>query len=246
MLLAIDTATRTESVALFDETGVIGETTWRAHENHTTSLMPQLLRLMNLGGVKLEDLRAVGVATGPGSFTGLRIGLSVAKGLAYGRGLPLVGIPTLDGEAQAFAQQPLPVWAVLEAGRGRYAAAPYLIRRERVKREGDYVVGTAEQIAASILARLGGEASLKMREEQVSFALTPRVLVCGEIDGALRSTLLSRLWGLAIVAHPASSARRASFLAELAWARWQTNEIDDVEKLAPYYIPTASLPQNVP
>ena len=82
MLLAIDTATRTASVALFDERGVVGETTWHPRENHTRSLIPEVIRLLELCGGRIGEVNVVGAATGPGSFTGLRIGLSAAKGLA--------------------------------------------------------------------------------------------------------------------------------------------------------------------
>jgi tRNA threonylcarbamoyladenosine biosynthesis protein TsaB len=234
MLLAIDTATRTASVALFDEQGVCGEATWRARENHTTSLMPEVTRLMRLGGVTTEALDAVAVATGPGSFTGLRIGLSLAKGLALARGLPLIGIPTLDGLAQAFAQQPLPLWALIEAGRGRYVSGYYHPRGSQVERTGDYVIGRAEALIVNIGARL---------DQSTDGVATARVLVCGEVDANLRATLLAQLPGRVVLANPAASVRRAGYLAELAWQRWQTNQVSALDTLAPYYIPTASLPQ---
>ncbi len=226
MLLAIDTATRSASIALYNETGVIGEATWRARENHTTSLMPELLRLMRVSGVTAETVGAVAVATGPGSFTGLRIGLSLAKGFALARGLPIIGIPTLDGAAQVFAQQPLPICALLEAGRGRYAAAIYLPRATHPERQGEYVIGDVANLAKSLLAENSA-----------------RIMVCGEVDAHLRSTLLARLPGKIELANPAHNVRRAAFLAELAWQRWQTNELSDLDTLTPYYIPTASLPQ---
>ena len=78
------------------------------------------------------------VSLGPGSFTGLRIGLSVAKGLALARQVPIVGIPTLDVVAQPHMTQPLPIWAILQAGRGRICAAQYARRKGRWRRRGDY------------------------------------------------------------------------------------------------------------
>ncbi|MEW5720118.1 MAG: tRNA (adenosine(37)-N6)-threonylcarbamoyltransferase complex dimerization subunit type 1 TsaB, partial [Chloroflexota bacterium] len=129
MLLAIDTATRLASIALYTADGVQAEMTWRTRENHTVELMAQIVRLLNLSRVTKEDLRAIGVALGPGSFTGLRVGMSVAKGLAYARQIPLLGIPTLDAVAHAHAHQPLPIWAVLAAGRGRYSVAQYAVKR---------------------------------------------------------------------------------------------------------------------
>ncbi len=70
-----------------------------------------------------------------------------------------------------------------------------------------------------------------------------RILVCGEVDAHLRSTLLARLPGKVELANLAHDVRRAAFLAELAWQRWQTQQLSDLDTLTPYYIPTASLPQ---
>lgn len=228
LLLAIDTATRTASLALYDEAGVRAETTWWARENHTVSLMPQLEHLLELGGVTLDNVGAIGVATGPGSFTGLRIGLSLAKGLAMVRGMSLIGVPTLDALAQALAWQPLPIWAVLHAGRGRYAAAPYVVRRSEAERDADYLVADGVQLAAAVIRRL--EATGERG-----------AVVCGEVDRPLRSTLagLERI----AVAGPALSLRRAAYLAAVAWRRWEAQAASDLDSLVPYYIPTASLPQ---
>lgn len=243
MLLAIDTATRTASVALYDETGIIGEATWRARENHTTSLMPQLLRLMAMSGTRIEKVEVVAVAIGPGSFTGLRIGLSMAKGLALARGLPVVGVPTLDGLAQAFAQQSLPVWAVLEAGRGKFAAGRYGVRRGHVKRLGEYTVGDAEFLANSIGAALEGESTETEGSRKTARQKVGGALVCGEVDATLRSTLIARLQDRVVLATAANSTRRAAYLGEIAWQRWQTNRMNDIGTLTPYYIPTPSMPQ---
>lgn len=240
MLLAIDTATRTASVALYDETGIIGESTWRARENHTTSLMPQLLRLMRLSGTRIERVQVVAVAIGPGSFTGLRIGLSVGKGLALARGLPLIGIPTLDGLAQAFAQQSLPIWAVLEAGRGKYAAARYTVRRGNAKRVGDYAVGDATSLTQVIATSLDGETGESETGKKASRQKPGNTLVCGEVDATLRSTLIARLQERVVLATAANSTRRAAFLGELAWQRWQTDRMSDLSTISPYYIPTIS------
>jgi tRNA threonylcarbamoyladenosine biosynthesis protein TsaB len=245
MLLAIDTATRTASVALYDETGILGEATWRARENHTTSLMPQLLRLMVMSGTRIEKVQVVAVAIGPGSFTGLRIGLSVAKGLALARGLPVIGVPTLDGLAQAFAQQPLPIWAVLEAGRGKYAAARFTVRKGHAKRVGDYVVGDAENLSSVISARTDGDSTDPDSPKKGARQKSVGVLICGEVDAILASTLLARLQERAVLATAANSTRRAAYLGELAWQRWQTNRMTDLTTLTPYYIPTASLPQAI-
>lgn len=238
MLLAIDTATGTASLALYDETGIIGETTWRTREHHTRSLMPELVRLLKLCEVNVSQLRAVAVSTGPGSFTGLRIGLSAAKGLALGLNLPLLGVPTLDAAAFAFADQPLPVWAVIQAGRGRYAGALYRYYGAHMPRVSDYVVGTAEEMAKHLDDRLRrGEEGAPMEAS----AGIETALVVGEVSAALRAALEARLGAQVVFANPAANTRRAGFLAALAWQRWKSNQSDDLSALAPYYLPTLTL-----
>ena len=96
MLMAIDTATRGASLALYEPGRVLAEQTWQTKDNHTVEMMPSLVDMMGRQGLNPSQLTGVAVAIGPGSFTGLRIGLAAAKGLAMSLDVPLIGIPTLD------------------------------------------------------------------------------------------------------------------------------------------------------
>lgn len=234
MLLAIDTATRLASLALYDTQGVHAETLWRSRENHTVELMTQITRLFELAHISKQDLTAIGVALGPGSFTGLRVGMSVAKGLAFARNLPLVAIPTLDIIAQAHAYQPLPLWVVLAAGRGRYSVARYVAKRGIIKRVSDYALVDAAGLVDSITREMETESK------------TARAFVCGDVDTALAHTLTEQCGTRIVLASPAHSARRAAFLAELAWARFQRGESDDPHTLAPIYLPHESVEGSSP
>lgn len=224
MLLAIDTATNVPSIALFSAQGILGEITWQTREHHTRSLMPEIVRLLELLAVDTKQVEAIAVATGPGSFTGLRIGLSAAKGLAYSLHAALLGVPTLDVTASACALQPLPVCAVMFAGRARYAAAIYHPDAQTPVRASDYMFGSAEILASQIAENARGQ-----------FLLT------GETDDALCAQLRLHAGERVIETPRALQLRRAGFLAELAWRRWQAGERDDIETLTPYYIPTAAL-----
>ncbi len=225
MLLAIDTATRVASIALYDSNGVHAETTWRSRENHTVELMGQVVRTLASANVAKSELTAIGVALGPGSFTGLRVGMSVAKGMAFAAHLSLFGIPTLDAVAQPHAFQAMPIWAVLTAGRGRYSVARYSAGNGSVHRAGDYALVHA----AELVDLVSRDAESGVREQ--------RVLICGDIDAGLAQVLTAGLGERATIATPAMNVRRAGFLAELAWARFQRGESDDVQALAPLYTP---------
>jgi tRNA threonylcarbamoyladenosine biosynthesis protein TsaB len=213
MLLALDTATRTASLALHDGLRVRYEATWEADRRHTVQLTPRLVSALEDLGLRPEDLGGVAVALGPGSFTGLRVGLAVAKGLALARGLPLVGVPTLDVVAAAQGRSRQPLVAVLQAGRGHVCAALYRWRKGWQRREGPHLT-TWEDLAATV---------------------EKPTLFCGEIDER-GAEVLGGLKDLAALLPPACCLRRAGFLAELAWERIRQDHADDPATLAPIYL----------
>jgi tRNA threonylcarbamoyladenosine biosynthesis protein TsaB len=217
MLLAIDTATRFAALALYDQGRgrVLGEEAWHSVNNHTVELMPRLVRLMDQQAVSPTDLTGLSISLGPGSFTGLRIGLGVAKGLSLAHKIPIVGVPTLDVVAQPHQAQRLPIWAVIQAGRGRICVAHYVRHRGRWRRRGDYQLTTLEELC-------------EMEQEPSLF--------CGEIEAADAQLIRERL-GLAVaIATPALSLRRAAHLAELGWERLVRGDSDDPATLSPIYL----------
>ena len=136
MLLAIDTSTDTASLALAQDETVLAELTWRSKQNHTTQLLPDLNHLFNLTGVTAKSLTAIIVAQGPGSFNGLRVGISAAKGLAFSLGIPIIGVNSLEVAAYQYAETGLPVCAIFNAGRSEIATATYQKKRRQVATTG--------------------------------------------------------------------------------------------------------------
>jgi tRNA threonylcarbamoyladenosine biosynthesis protein TsaB len=215
VLLAVDTSTRTMGVALYNGAVVLAESIWSSADFHTVELAPAVAEILARSGVSAGDLHALAVALGPGSFTGLRIGLALVKGLALAGRLPVVGVPTLDFLAAA---QPLdenrPLAAVLRAGRGRLAVNWYRVEKNSWIFSGETAVHTLE----SLLERLHEPA-----------------IVCGELTADERRSLESARKQVRL-ASPAQSLRRPAFLAELAWKRWQAGQVDDPASLAPVYL----------
>jgi tRNA threonylcarbamoyladenosine biosynthesis protein TsaB len=213
MLLAVDTSTRAIGVALYDGNRVLSETTWISKNHHTIELAPTVEQALAQVGVVVTDLRALGVAIGPGSFTGLRIGLALAKGLALSHRLPVVGIPTLDVVAAALPVPPRSrLAAVLEAGRRRLAVGWYRAKDGEWHPEGDLQNLTIEEFAE---------------------AITSPMLVCGELSGEARERLKPTK---SIIPSPVQCVRRPAVLAELAWKRWQSGDTDDPATLKPIYL----------
>jgi tRNA threonylcarbamoyladenosine biosynthesis protein TsaB len=218
MLLAIDTATHMAGLALYDEEQgwLLGEELWHSARNHTVELMPRLVRMLALQGLAAEDLTGLVVSLGPGSFTGLRIGLSLAKGLSLALQLPLVGIPSLDVVAEPHKAHNLPIWAVLRAGRGRVCAGTYVRHRGRWRRRGPIQLTTWDELL-----------------EQVE----KPALFCGEIDAREAEAIRRQLGEAALLVTAAAAPRRAGFLAELGWTRLAQGDADNAETLTPIYLP---------
>ncbi len=125
ILLAVDSSTRVVGLALYDGVQVLSESSWSSMDYHTVELAPAVAEALSKANIQSEALGALAVALGPGSFTGLRIGMALAKGLALVRHIPMIGIPTLDILAAAQPVQQRRMAAVLRAGRGRLAVGWY-------------------------------------------------------------------------------------------------------------------------
>jgi tRNA threonylcarbamoyladenosine biosynthesis protein TsaB len=207
-LLALDTATAFASIALFDGDQVLAESTWRAGRTHTARLLTEIERLLALVEVEPNDLTGLAVTVGPGSFTGVRVGISVAKGLAVGLRLPLWGVGTLDVLAHTTSIQDR-ILTAIEAGRSRFVTATFERGRPRA---------SAQNVDTDGLLRLAADADLIIAE------LAPELRV--RLEAALPGRLAS----------PASSLRRAGFLAQLALQRAETGDPGDAATVDAVYV----------
>lgn len=102
-ILAFETSAKAASVALLEEDRLLGEYYMNCGQTHSRTLMQMVQELLDNCGLTPADVTAVACAAGPGSFTGVRIGVAAAKGFAWGRELPCVGVSTLEGMAQQAA-----------------------------------------------------------------------------------------------------------------------------------------------
>jgi tRNA threonylcarbamoyladenosine biosynthesis protein TsaB len=216
MLLALDTSTRLAGIALYSgKDGLISEDSWHSANRHTVELMPRVALMLDQAGATSANLKAVAVALGPGSFTGLRVALAAAKGLVLANDLALLGVPTLDAIAYPHNLQALPVIAVVQAGRGRVCWACY----ERSP------AGSAASTPAA-LASIPALAATIHRP----------TLIAGELATSDREQLAGLSGGWAVLLPPALSMRRPGCLAEIAWTRYAAGERDDPASLSPIYL----------
>ncbi len=215
MLLAIDTSTDTASLALLQDSAVLAELTWRCGQNHSTQLLPRLAHLLNQAGLNLQAVSGIIVARGPGSYNGLRVGISTAKGLAFSLSIPLVGVSTLEAEAYQQAERGLPVCPVFNAGRGEIATAMY-------QKKG----GQWRQLIPEHLTTV----------ETLCSQITTKTVFCGEFVPSIAAELKKQLKQKAVMLSAAAGLRRAGFLAELGLKRFETGNYDDLVTLQPLYL----------
>lgn len=119
MELAIDTSTRYASICLSSHGESVVELTWRSGRNHSVELVPSIRQLLKRVDLSPRDLEAIFIASGPGGFSALRVGMSAAKAMAMSLDVPLVSVGTLDVEAQPYLALGSPVFALVGAGRSR-------------------------------------------------------------------------------------------------------------------------------
>lgn len=214
-LLAIDSSTEQAGVALFDgET--LAEVSWAAGRSQTTSLLSEIDHLLDLHRIGLSDVGVIAVATGPGAFSALRVGVATAKGLVLARNLPMIGVPTLDASAAPSRAHGKPVTAVVAAGRGRLVWGTYRDVDDAWRQTGQLTNGTPAALRAICAAESDG------------------VIVTGELAPNLAVALAS-VPGV-VVPPRAQRLRRPGILAELAWARWLNGDTDDPATLQPVYL----------
>lgn len=219
MILAIDTSTQWLSIALYDMEKEIFpyEKTWRSSRRHTIELAPAVDEILKDTGITTDNLKAVAVALGPGSFTSLRIGLAFAKGMALVNHLDLIGIPSLDILASTVPPASIPLICILQAGRKNLAACRYQFD-DSWKAEGETFIITPQELSEDI---------------QIE------TIICGEMDHDMRK-IIGRKWKKAQLCPPSTSIRRASALAALASSRLSEEMVDDPTQLAPIYLHTSN------
>ena len=217
MLLAIDTSTRYAGVALADQDRVLSSRCWYSMSNHTTQLMPAISEILLSLKLAPGDLDGITVALGPGGFSALRVGMSVAKGLAMASKKPLIGVGTLDLEAFPYLESGLPVCALLDAGRKEVASAHFGADGQRIR---DDLICSPEELVTGI---------------------TQPTLLCGEGVPPWADFLIERLGAIAVVVSRSSPATRLWALAELGRQRLAAGEYDDVASLQPNYLRMPSI-----
>lgn len=215
-ILAIDTSTISGSLAVLTDGRVTAEWTLQSAQTHNRRLMKTLDALLHEAECPLASVDAYAVTIGPGSFTGLRIGLTTAKTLAWAMNKPLIGIPTLDVLAAPLRFSSLPVCTMLDARKKEVYFSLYRSDPEgRMRR-----LQPCRAVQPAIIADL-------IRE---------RTIFCGDGWLLYGKLLLERLGNLAVEAPASFHILRASVLAELAQKNLESGHDSDPMTIIPFYV----------
>ncbi len=224
LVLGIETATMTGGVALASDERVISEYTLNVRTTHTARLMPALDQVLRDSSVDKREIDGIAISIGPGSFTGLRIGMATAKGLALGLDIPLLGVPTLDALAYNIPFAMYQICTILDAKKKEiyYSLFRYIEPEE------------------------SGEHMGSPLQRQVPYQVVPPADLVSQIDektiflgdavDAYGDFISESLGDLALFAPDVQRFPRAATVAEIGLAKLKAGEHLDVAFAEPIYI----------
>ena len=216
LLLALETTGLCGSIALVADGFCVGEFSLQTKVTHSRRLLGAVDYLFAQAHCDWDGVSGIAVSLGPGSFTGIRIGLSTAKGLAMATGKPLVGVSTLDALAGQFAYLDKPLCVVLDARKKEVYAAFYRCLGDgSVQRTSDYLVMPPDQLAALV---------------------TVPTVMAGDGVVLYRDLFATKLGDHALPVDSTCCYPRAAAVGKSAWPIWQRQEFMEPSLLAPLYI----------
>jgi len=215
-ILGIDTSTSCGSIGLIDNDAVIAEYLFDNPVTHSERLLGAVEHVLNHAGCPITDLDGWAVSLGPGSFTGLRIGVSAVKGLAFATQKPVAGIPTLDALASNISPTSYLICPILDARKGEIYTAFYRYGEGSILRR------------LSPYQALSPEALVKRIEGEILF-LGSGVKTYGDY---LRNSLSSR----ALFVHGPLNLPHGSVIAGLGLEKIRKNEVLNLSTFAPIYV----------
>lgn len=219
-ILAIETSSRQGGVVLLRDGEPVHTIALEEGLRHGTALMPAVQGCLNAGDLRPSELSAVAVGIGPGSYTGTRIGVMSGKALAWGAGVPLIGIGSLDALAWSAREQGTPVLVIMDSRRGEGLIGLFAVTDKCT---------ALRPLVAIDLERIG------------ELTLPEPTIVVGASVARDPVFFQSRLPSSAII-HPNSSAPPAQAIAELAAMRLAADFVDDAMELQPIYLRKEDFP----
>ena len=214
-ILALDTATKSCSVAIVDDQSILAESTSVSAQTHTIHVIEMVQKVVDMSGLTLSEIDGFAVGRGPGSFTGLRIGISTIKALAVAAGKPVVGVSNLDALAMQAAISSNMICPLMDARKGEVYFSRY--RHEN---------GNLQKIVLAQVSTL----------DKVLLAINTTCVFIGEGAWIYKKKIIEKVGPYASFAEPIQNTIRASTIGLLSMNRFKQKNTDNVVMLAPEYI----------
>jgi len=231
-LLALETSTLLGGIAIADEAeGLIAESRLSIRTTFSERLMTEIDHVMKQAGISLEAIDVFALSIGPGSFTGLRIGLSTVKGFAFATGRPVVSVPSLEAFAWNFPFCRYPVCTLLDARKKEVYAAVFLWKEDGFIRIIEEVPISIHELMEKLAAHalplnIGREGGLS--GQKILFAGEGAILYRDQITDSMRDR--------AVFAPPEKTAPSPANVASLGMKKASRGEFSDPIRLVPFYI----------
>ncbi len=217
MILAVNTTTRQFGLALTDmQSAVLAEYLILPKEKNFSGFMPALHALMEASKIGMEEIQAISVAIGPGSFTGMRVGLAMAKGIAQGQNIPIIGISSLEALAAQVPYANHPICPIIDSRKGEVFTALFYCRDD------GEMVRTREDTC--------------LRIEDLASMATETTIVLGNDFNHQSPLIKAALGAEAVLAQPHLWNLRASAVGLLGLKRFLVQDFDDPQDLVPIYL----------
>ncbi len=216
MIFAVNTTTEQFSLALMTVEGIVfAEYLISTSEKNFRGFMPAVSALFKSSDISIENIKAIAVAIGPGSFTGLRVGLAMAKGMVQGLGIPIIGVSSLEAMANQLPNTNYPICPIISSRKGEIFSALY-------RRDQDMIIH-----------RLKEERSLRF--EELPSMINERTLFIGNDFRIQGGAVKKTLGDMALLAFPYLWNLRASSVGAVGLERFVKQAFDDLRDLVPSY-----------
>lgn len=219
-VLGIDSSSIVATIAVLNEEKLMSEYIVNNKKNHSEKMMVVLKKVLEDLGITANDLDVIAVAKGPGSFTGIRIGMACVQGIAHALNKPMVGINTLDGLAYNLMGSKDLICPVINAQRQELYTSLYCHKNGELERLWDYKLIKADELAQELLN------------------LNRKVVVLGDGVPLLKKALVINHTSIEniVPAHPVFSMPRASSIAAVALREYGKGNSQDCFSIKPFYI----------
>lgn len=217
-ILALDTSTNVATAAVLEDGVITGEYSCNKGKTHSQRLMPMIDSLLQAVGLKASDMDAFAASIGPGSFTGLRIGVTTAKAMAFAAQKPAISVYTLDALAYNLPSSRAVLCPVIDARNNQVFTAAYKISGDKLERLTDYLGIHINELADILSA---------MKED---------VVFLGDAAAMHRSFFEDRLGDRCSMAPPHTALARASSVAVLAAKLYESGSLENSYDMKPFYL----------